>query len=124
MTWHHHEDLHTMQLVPTSIHRSIGHTGGTAITRALKQLGSDPSVWAGFASFGLGLFLTSSDTDICSDRGCEYGGSYTEGAGPVPDGSSPRPGQTDNRGAEQWSIEGDLIIGTRGCGSRLQSEGC
>ncbi|MBZ4418116.1 HNH endonuclease [Myxococcus sp. RHSTA-1-4] len=28
MTWHHHQDRTTMQLVPTSIHARTGHTGG------------------------------------------------------------------------------------------------
>ena len=29
-TWHHHQNGTTMQLVPTSIHRATGHTGGVA----------------------------------------------------------------------------------------------
>ncbi len=28
LTWHHHQDKHTMQLVPTQIHVKTGHTGG------------------------------------------------------------------------------------------------
>jgi hypothetical protein len=28
MTWHHHQDGKTMQLVPFDIHRDTGHTGG------------------------------------------------------------------------------------------------
>jgi hypothetical protein len=28
MTWHHHQDGTTMQLVPTDIHAKTGHTGG------------------------------------------------------------------------------------------------
>jgi hypothetical protein len=28
MTWHHHQDMTTMQLVPTDIHSKTGHTGG------------------------------------------------------------------------------------------------
>jgi hypothetical protein len=28
MTWHHHQDRTTMQLVPTEIHAKTGHTGG------------------------------------------------------------------------------------------------
>jgi A nuclease of the HNH/ENDO VII superfamily with conserved WHH len=28
MTWHHHQDQTTMQLVPTEIHAKTGHTGG------------------------------------------------------------------------------------------------
>jgi hypothetical protein len=122
MTWHHHEDLHTMQLVPTSIHTAVGHTGGHAIARALKELGSDPAVWAGVASFGASLLLTSSDVSACSDLGCEYQGEYTEGAGPPADGSNPP--QSGKRGAEPWSMDGDWIIGSRGCGSRLKMEGC
>jgi HNH/ENDO VII superfamily nuclease len=30
-TWHHHQDGITMQLVPTTIHRATGHTGGAAL---------------------------------------------------------------------------------------------
>ncbi|GAC67237.1 HNH endonuclease [Gordonia soli] len=29
-TWHHNEDGHTMQLVPTDLHRGVGHAGGVA----------------------------------------------------------------------------------------------
>ena len=28
MTWHHHQDRTTLQLVPTDIHARTGHTGG------------------------------------------------------------------------------------------------
>ncbi|MCY1046531.1 HNH endonuclease [Corallococcus sp. bb12-1] len=28
MTWHHHQDRTTLQLVPTAIHARTGHTGG------------------------------------------------------------------------------------------------
>ena len=28
LTWHHHEDLGRMQLVPRKIHRQVGHIGG------------------------------------------------------------------------------------------------
>jgi len=31
LTWHHHQDGKTMQLVPTDIHRGTGHTGGVAL---------------------------------------------------------------------------------------------
>jgi RHS repeat-associated protein len=31
MTWHHHQDGTTMQLVPTKIHGQTGHTGGFAL---------------------------------------------------------------------------------------------
>ncbi len=30
-TWHHHEDLGRMQLVPEDIHRQTGHFGGDAL---------------------------------------------------------------------------------------------
>ncbi|MCP3167404.1 HNH endonuclease [Myxococcus xanthus] len=30
MTWHHHQDRTTMQLVPTDVHARTGHTGGFA----------------------------------------------------------------------------------------------
>jgi RHS repeat-associated protein len=33
MTWHHHQDGTTMQLVPTDIHRAVGHTGGAATSQ-------------------------------------------------------------------------------------------
>jgi len=29
-TWHHHEDGKTMQLVPTELHRRVGHSGGVS----------------------------------------------------------------------------------------------
>ena len=29
--WHHHQDGTTMQLVPETIHRQTGHTGGVAL---------------------------------------------------------------------------------------------
>jgi RHS repeat-associated protein len=32
-TWHHVEDGKTMQLVPTSVHQPVGHTGGAAVIR-------------------------------------------------------------------------------------------
>ena len=31
MTWHHHQDMTTMQLVPRDIHRATGHTGGFSL---------------------------------------------------------------------------------------------
>jgi hypothetical protein len=31
MTWHHHQDGYTLQLVPTDIHRRTGHTGSIGI---------------------------------------------------------------------------------------------
>lgn len=33
-TWHHVEDCHTMQLVPSQLNRRVKHTGGTALTQA------------------------------------------------------------------------------------------
>jgi hypothetical protein len=35
-TWHHHEDRRSMLMLPTSIHRKFGHTGGFWV---IKQLG-------------------------------------------------------------------------------------
>lgn len=32
-TWHHHQDGHTMQLVPTDIHDAVRHAGGVAIKK-------------------------------------------------------------------------------------------
>ena len=31
MTWHHHQDGHTMQLVPFDVHRGTAHTGSIGI---------------------------------------------------------------------------------------------
>ena len=33
-TWHHHEDLTTMLLVPSDLHRAVSHTGGHAIAKS------------------------------------------------------------------------------------------
>jgi NAD+--asparagine ADP-ribosyltransferase len=33
LTWHHHQDCKTMQLIPTEIHQKTGHTGGLAIIK-------------------------------------------------------------------------------------------
>ena len=30
-TWHHHENMVTMQLVPTKLHQAVGHTGSVAM---------------------------------------------------------------------------------------------
>jgi hypothetical protein len=30
-TWHHHEDTGVMQLIPTDLHKAVGHTGGWVI---------------------------------------------------------------------------------------------
>jgi hypothetical protein len=32
-TWHHHQDGHTMQLVPTDLHDAVRHAGGVAIKK-------------------------------------------------------------------------------------------
>lgn len=32
-TWHHHQDLGRMQLVPEAIHRNTGHVGGQAMSQ-------------------------------------------------------------------------------------------
>ena len=29
-TWHHHEEAGRMQLIPTTIHKKVNHTGGCA----------------------------------------------------------------------------------------------
>ncbi|MDR0610181.1 MAG: HNH endonuclease, partial [Planctomycetaceae bacterium] len=34
LTWHHHQDCKTMQLIPSLIHQQTGHTGGLAIVNA------------------------------------------------------------------------------------------
>jgi hypothetical protein len=33
LTWHHHQDARTMQLVPADLHEAVRHTGGRAIIR-------------------------------------------------------------------------------------------
>ena len=38
-TWHHHENGTTMQLVPTSLHGQVGHSGGAAYVKALAAAG-------------------------------------------------------------------------------------
>ena len=30
MTWHHHQDTRTMQLIPTDIHNAVRHSGGAS----------------------------------------------------------------------------------------------
>jgi uncharacterized protein len=30
LTWHHHQNGRTMQLVPTDLHEAVRHTGGVA----------------------------------------------------------------------------------------------
>lgn len=37
-TWHHHQDMTTMQLVPVDIHNAVRHTGGMALLEALLGL--------------------------------------------------------------------------------------
>jgi hypothetical protein len=44
LTWHHHEDLKTMQLIPTGIH-SFSHTGGDKIAEILRLNKASQSVW-------------------------------------------------------------------------------
>lgn len=38
-TWHHHQDMKTMQLVPRSIHREFTHMGGDSMTHGVGSLG-------------------------------------------------------------------------------------
>lgn len=37
-TWHHNEDGMTMELIPTDIHRAIGHDGGEKVIKLLLGL--------------------------------------------------------------------------------------
>jgi filamentous hemagglutinin len=37
LTWHHHQDCRTMQLLPTDLHRNVPHTGGRAVLRAKEN---------------------------------------------------------------------------------------
>jgi hypothetical protein len=39
-TWHHSEDMRTMQLVPRDIHRAVRHDGGISRMKVLKKLSS------------------------------------------------------------------------------------
>ncbi len=36
-TWHHHQDMKTMQYVPTELHSSVPHSGGASRLRIKKQ---------------------------------------------------------------------------------------
>ncbi len=37
-TWHHHQDIGRMQLIPRDIHRKTGHVGGSELwTRGIQQ---------------------------------------------------------------------------------------
>jgi len=123
-TWHHHVDLHTMQLVPSDVHAAVGHTGGSAILRAVRDVASDPSTWVSLVSGELGLLLTSGDLSPCQDRGCEYQGSYSEGAGPAAathtQSASGGGGDSGGGGAASFSINGTLVTGQRACDSRLR----
>lgn len=42
-TWHHVEDGHTLQLVPTDLHEAIRHTGGAAVVRNLNEKEASPT---------------------------------------------------------------------------------
>jgi hypothetical protein len=33
LTWHHHQDMATMQLVPTDLHNNVPHSGGASLIR-------------------------------------------------------------------------------------------
>ena len=37
-TWHHHEDMKTMQLIRTDIHNAVPHTGGASGVRNRGKL--------------------------------------------------------------------------------------
>jgi len=37
-TWHHHQDGKTMLLVPTDLHRNVGHTGGVSVIKNQREL--------------------------------------------------------------------------------------
>jgi hypothetical protein len=36
-TWHHHQDRHTLLLIPTEIHDAVRHAGGVAIIGGVKR---------------------------------------------------------------------------------------
>lgn len=40
-TWHHHEDVGRMQLIPSDLHNQVKHTGGVAVFKAGGGLGYD-----------------------------------------------------------------------------------
>lgn len=37
-TWHHNEDMQTLQLIPTDLHMAVRHTGGASLIRELLAL--------------------------------------------------------------------------------------
>lgn len=37
LTWHHHEDLKTIQLIPWAIHDKVAHLGGFKIAEDLRN---------------------------------------------------------------------------------------
>ncbi|MBL9178092.1 MAG: HNH endonuclease [Verrucomicrobiaceae bacterium] len=41
LTWHHHQDGETMQLIPSEVNGNTPHIGGAAITRSAKKMAED-----------------------------------------------------------------------------------
>lgn len=37
LTWHHHEDMTTMQLVPKDINNEVAHTGGASFVKRANK---------------------------------------------------------------------------------------
>ena len=65
LTWHHHQDGETMQLVPSEINSNSPHIGGAAITRSAKKMAESaglmvadliaPSTTAAYMAGGVGV---------------------------------------------------------------------
>ena len=45
LTWHHHQDLQTMQLIPREIHRRAGHLGGDSIQRQINVFENNITIY-------------------------------------------------------------------------------
>jgi hypothetical protein len=41
-TWHHHQELGRMQLVPEELHIAVGHTGGAAVHKHVTGIARYP----------------------------------------------------------------------------------
>jgi hypothetical protein len=47
LTWHHHQDGETMQLVPSDLNGNVPHTGGAAITRSARKTAESMGLFVG-----------------------------------------------------------------------------
>jgi RHS repeat-associated protein len=55
LTWHHHQDMETMQLIPSEINHpsATPHTGGAAFARAAREAG----LWKTISGMGAAIFI-------------------------------------------------------------------